>query len=88
MSSQSNKGGGLLVRFLKQASISTKLVLAAGAVIGALLIVAAGLVAQKANADPQSQWYLVQNAVEGGRTLSAAPLCGNGQLCPWSLHYA
>ena len=44
--------------------------------------------AQKANADPQSQWYMVQNAVEGGRTLSAAPICGNGQLCPWSLHYA
>jgi hypothetical protein len=44
--------------------------------------------AQKTGADPTSQWYLVQNAAEGGRTLSAAPLCGNGQLCPWSLHYA
>jgi hypothetical protein len=44
--------------------------------------------AQKTNADPQSQWFMVQNAVEGGKTLSAAPLCGNGQLCPWSLHYA
>ena len=37
------------MRFLKQASISTKLVLAAGAVIGALLIVAAGLVALQSN---------------------------------------
>ena len=44
--------------------------------------------AQRTNADPTSQWYMVQNAAEGGRTLSAAPLCGNGQLCPWSLHYA
>lgn len=44
--------------------------------------------AQKAGADPQSQWYMVQNEASGGRTLSAAPLCGNGQLCPWSLHYA
>jgi hypothetical protein len=45
-------------------------------------------IAQKAGADPQSQWYMVQNEARGGRTLSAAPLCGNGQLCPWSLHYA
>jgi hypothetical protein len=45
-------------------------------------------IAQKTGADPTSQWYMVQNAVSGGRTLSAAPLCGNGQLCPWSLHYA
>jgi hypothetical protein len=44
--------------------------------------------AQRTNADPASQWFMVQNAVDGGRTLSAAPLCGNGQLCPWSLHYA
>lgn len=44
--------------------------------------------AQKANADPSAPWYLVQNAVQGGKTLSAAPMCGNGQLCPWSLHYA
>jgi len=45
-------------------------------------------IAQKTNADPQSQWYMVQNSVAGGKTLSAAPLCGNGELCPWSLHYA
>ncbi len=45
-------------------------------------------IAQRTDADPSSQWYLVQNEAAGGRTLSAAPLCGNGQLCPWSLHYA
>jgi hypothetical protein len=45
-------------------------------------------IAQRTGADPTAQWYLVQNAAEGGGTLSAAPLCGNGQLCPWSLHYA
>jgi hypothetical protein len=43
---------------------------------------------QKAGADPTAQWYMVQNAVNGGKTLSFAPLCGNAQLCPWSLHYA
>ena len=43
---------------------------------------------QKTGADPTSQWFLVQNEAAGGRTVSAAPLCGNGQLCPWSLHYA
>jgi hypothetical protein len=45
-------------------------------------------IAQATGADPTSQWYLVQNAVAGGKTLSASPLCGNAQLCPWSLHYA
>lgn len=45
-------------------------------------------IAQRANADPSAPWFLVQNAVEGGKTASTAPLCGNGQLCPWSLHYA
>ncbi len=45
-------------------------------------------IGQKAGADPSSQWFLVQNAVEGGRTLSASPVCGNAELCPWSLHFA
>jgi len=45
-------------------------------------------IGQKAGADPESQWYMVQNLVDGGKTISAAPLCGNGELCPWSLHFA
>lgn len=45
-------------------------------------------IAQATGADPTSQWYLVQNAAAGGKTLSASPLCGNAQLCPWSLHFA
>jgi hypothetical protein len=45
-------------------------------------------IAQTSGADPSSPWFLVQNAVEGGKTMSAVQICGNAELCPWSLHFA
>lgn len=45
-------------------------------------------IAQATGAPSNSPWFLVQNAVAGGATISASPICGNGQLCPWSLHFA
>lgn len=45
-------------------------------------------IAQQTGASSSAPWFLVQNAVSGGKTLSSSPICGNGELCPWSLHYA
>lgn len=45
-------------------------------------------IAQETGAGSSAPWFLVQNEIDGGKTVSASPLCGNGQLCPWSLHWA
>lgn len=44
-------------------------------------------IAQQTGADSSAPWWLVQNSIDGGGVLSAAPICVAGGVCPWSLHH-
>ena len=44
-------------------------------------------VAQTTNAPSSGPWFVVQNEAEGGKVVSADPVCATGAFCPWSIHY-
>lgn len=44
-------------------------------------------IGQETGGASDAPWFLVQVSVDGGRVLSAAPICVAGGVCPWSLHH-